>query len=129
MGYAVIWEISRDRSIDASFGAIAFSVYLVLSAILITTVVSRLYNQHQLRLFRIDIANLILLTVLFALPFALANTMWVIYEPDHGGQVVTYKTTVLLILSGVAIFLLLPVFFVAEALLTWWSQIFGPGNR
>ena len=62
---------SNEQGVSPFSGVLAFVAYLLFSAVLIVVIVSRLYRQHGTKKLNIDLANLILLTVLLSLPFAL----------------------------------------------------------
>ena len=92
------------------FNAIKFSIKLVSNTIL---------TIHKLKKLKFDLASLILLTVLLALPFGLSNTLWEHFMLDYSAEMKDNKTIVLLFLTAAAAFLFLPIFFVTEALLSW----------
>ena len=129
LGFFGIELASREQSVSPLLGFSVFTGFLVLSAILIATIVSRLYLQHEIRRLKFDIANLMLLTVLIALPFMLSNAFWECFHLGHVDEIKNDKTTVLLVLTCAAVFLLFPIFFITEALLSWYALLFRRGNR
>lgn len=129
LGFAGIVTASRGRNVSASPALTIFAAFLIVSSLLITTVVYRLYLQHKVRRLNFDLANLMLLTVLIALPFAVSNALWGHFKLNEVAKIQENRTTLLLGLSCATAFLLLPVFFVTEALLSWYSLIFRAGDR
>lgn len=111
--------ISNDQQVSPFFGSLALLAYSLLSSILIVGITSRLYRHHELKKLKFDLASLILLTVLLALPFGLSNTLWEHFMLDYSAEMKDNKTMVLLFLPAAAAFLFLPIFFVTEALLSW----------
>ncbi len=112
---------SRELQIPSLYGLVAFLGYAILSSFLIVLIVARLYRQHEVREIKFDMANLIFISVQLALPFALANAFWNIFQMELAEEIVEVKTRVILTMAGLAAFLLFPIFFLTEALLAWYN--------
>ncbi len=125
LGYFAIGASSNQENGARILATILYSAYLVGCAILIATIVARLYQHHEIRRMTFDLVNLILVTTLIALPFALASTFWGLFGLDQVQELTKDKTKVLIILTGLLAFLMFPVFFVVEAIVSWASLIFG----
>jgi len=119
-----IMLVSREQNISPLLGLVIFSAFLLVSAILMTTIISRLYLQHEIRRLKFDLGNMILLTTLIALPLALSNTLWEIFGLDFVEDIKNHKTAVLLFVTAAGAFLLFPVLFVTEALISWYVLLF-----
>ncbi|MDB4766703.1 hypothetical protein OAG71_03335 [bacterium] len=124
-----IVNTSREQGVSAVFPLTIFAAFLIISSLLIATIVYRLYIQHEVRRIKFDLVNLMLLTVLITLPFAISNALWQHFRVDQVEDLRIYKTTVLLAMTGVGGFLLFPVFLITEALLSWYNLLFRSGNR
>ena len=129
MGALGIVSVSREQDVSVVLSLTIFAAFLIVSSILITTIVSRIYRQHGISRPNFDLANLILLTILIALPFALANALWDHFQFSGVEKIQNDKTIVLLVMAGVAAFLLLPVFYITEALLSWGALLFLSRER
>lgn len=117
------------QSVSASLGIAAFTGFAIFTGVLMSTILGRLYRQHEVREFRLDLANLILVSVLIAMPFAAANTVWEIFHMQNIDGATENKTAVLLVLAGIAAFLLFPILVLTEALLHWHSLFAKNGNH
>lgn len=91
----------------------------MVSAVVITLIAGRLYTQHEIRRFRFDITSLGLVTTLMSLPFATGGIYWDLIAPTVGDEFKNDGMWVTLVITGALFFLMFPVFFIAEALLTW----------
>jgi hypothetical protein len=125
LGFVAIDRASEEQNVSPTVAAILYLAYLIGCAILITSIISRLYQQHGIRRMRFDLANLILVTTLIALPFAISSTYWELFGLDHIEEIATGKIELLMIGTGVLAFLMFPVFFVIEAILSWASLMLG----
>ena len=123
LGFVVFGIVvaSQEQGVPAQYGITAFFCYAILSSLLISSVAARLYRQHKVREMKFDMASLILISVQIALPFAFANVFWCLLQMEFVEGVGQAKTTVLLVLAGLAVFLLFPIFFLTEACLSWYS--------
>jgi hypothetical protein len=128
LGFAAI-ETADKPNESRTLAALLYSIYLISCAILMVAIISRLYRQHEIRRMRFDLANLILVTTLIALPFAISNIFWEMFGLDHVKELANDKTNVLIIGAGILAFLMFPVFFVVEAILSWASLLFGKMQR
>ena len=129
LGFLGIASVSREQSVSAVIPLSSYLAFLVFSSILITTIVARIYRQHEIRRLNFDLANLILLTVLIALPFAVSNALCEQFQLNNIERIGNDKIVVLLMLTGWAAFLLFPVFFITEALLSWSARLFLSRDR
>lgn len=114
---AITASIVQDDS--RILATVLYLAYLITCAILITTIISRLYQQHELRRMRFDLTNLILITTLIALPFGVSNIFWVMMQLDGLEELANAKTWILIMWSGFLTLLMFPVFFFVEAMLSW----------
>lgn len=123
LGFVVygIVAASREQSIPPLYGITAFCGYAILSSFLMTWIVARLYRQHGIRQMKFDLANMILLSALIALPFAASNMFWDLLKIGLVKRMAEDKTLVLLLLTGGAGVLLLPILFITEALFAWYN--------
>ena len=114
-----IFGLSVELDVEPFFGFAVLGGYLLAVAILMATIVGRLYDQHELRRFRFDLKNTFLLTTLIALPLGFANFLWHLYSPNLPEVDGPNRQTALLIGFVVAVFLMLPTLFISEAILVW----------
>ena len=119
IAFSGIWNASRELGVTPIAGIAALAAYLVAGGILIAVIVGRLFGQHELKRFRFDLTNAILVTTLIALPFAFANIQWNLFVQDLPDESKPDRSSALLIGSAVSAFLLLPTLFITEALLVW----------
>ena len=120
-GFVGIILASKEQSISPLPGILIFSGYLYLAGVLITKIISRLHRQHEIRKFKFDLANLVMLSALIALPFGLASAFAELFKIGSAPEFGFEKQYVLLVLSGMAFCLMAPVFFIAEAVVSIYS--------
>lgn len=108
---------------------VAFLGYLLVGAILIAMIASRLYRHHKMRKLKFDLANIILITTLLALPFGAANAFWEIFQLQLVDEAQADKALILLMFSAIAAYLLFPVVLLTEALLVWSAKLFTKSKR
>jgi hypothetical protein len=111
------------HDVSPFFPLTVFVGFLIVSAVLIALIAGRLYAQHELRRFKFDIANLILITTLVSLPLAVAGIFWNLIEPNIGDQFKNDGMWSTMVITGVLFFLMFPVFFITEALLSWCRKL------
>jgi hypothetical protein len=75
------------------------------------------------------LANLILITTFFALPFAFSNIFWGLFRLDNIQEIAKDKTKITLIGTGYLFFLMIPILFVVEAILSWSSWALGKNRK
>ena len=117
-----IMVASREQGVLFFYGVAAFLCYAFLSSFLIAWIAGRLFRQHEVREFKFDMANMILISVQLALPFAFANALWEIFQMELNEWASDARIRVLIVLAGIAAFLLLPIFYLTEAFLVWYSR-------
>ena len=106
-----------SREVSPVLVMVGFFGYLIVGAILMATIAARLYSQHKVRELKFDLANIILITTLIALPFGASNAFIETFQPPHDTGPNEYKAQGILMFTTAAAILLLPVFFLTEALL------------
>ena len=121
---SIVVSICRDQSVPALYGILPIFCYVVVSGFLMTWIASRLYRLHGVREFKLDLANLILLSILIALPLSVSSVFWEIFEMEKMVEMKENKTLFLLLLTFIAAFFQLPIFFLTEAVISWWSRTF-----
>ena len=131
VGFVVygIVNAAGEQSVSALRGIVAFAGFVIFTGLLMSTILGRLYRHHEIREFRLDLANLILISVLIAMPFAAANTVWEIFHMQNIDGATEFKTVAILVLAGVAAFLLFPILFLTEAVVHWYSLAVKNRNR
>ena len=120
---------SREQGVSATFPLAISATFMIVSALLIMAIVFRLYIQHEVRRIKFDLVNLMLLTVLITLPFAISNAFWQHFQLNQIENLRNHKTSVLLAIAGAGAFLLFPVFLITEAFLSWYALLLRTGNR
>lgn len=115
--YGIV-SVARERSVSPQYCVAIFCCYALFSSFLITWIVARLYRQHEFREMKFDLASLILLSVLIALPFAAANIFWDMFRMGQINGISEDKPLFLLLMTSGAAFLLFPIFLLTEALLS-----------
>lgn len=96
-----------------------FLCYIGLTAAVITAMSGRLYAEHGLRRFRFDVANLLLLTVLTAMPFAAASGFWRLISATSNERLMDARLIIQGTITIAMFFLFVPILCVAEAVMTW----------
>lgn len=114
-----VFQAAIERGISPTLALIAPTAYLLASSVLIAAIMGRLYAQHEIRKLKFDLLVIVLTTFLAALPFALSNILWNVYELQNVPALQENKTIFTCVISAIAIFLLFPLLFVTEALVAW----------
>ena len=120
LGLNGILSACLNQGVSPVFPLTVFVIFLVASAIIIALIAGRLYAQHEIRRFKFDIANLILITTLASLPFAAANIFWNQIEQSSTEPIKDDALWITIIIAAVLFFFMFPALFIAEALITWW---------
>ena len=128
MGCLGIVVISDNQKVSSFLGIALFAAFLIIGSCLLMAIASRLYRQHGINRPNFDLTAIMLLTVLVASPFGISNVLWEHFQLDQIQEIRGDKTSVLLMFTGVSAFLLIPVLFLTEALLSWYTLLFRSGK-
>ena len=120
LAFQGIANVSRALNISPVSWFLLLACYLLAGGFLMAVIVGRLYDQHELKRFRFDLTNAVLLTTLIALPMGFANIQWYHFFQNLPAAENPDQSTALVISTAIALFLLLPTLFITEALLTWY---------
>ncbi len=118
-----VWKTAANQGISPVVALIGPIAYLVVASTLIALITGRLYAQHGIRKLKFDLGVIILVTFLAALPFALSNSIWHVYDLEQVSSIQANRTLFTCITSAIATFLLFPILIVTEALLAWFRLL------
>lgn len=119
IGMIIVIASSNERKISSVPPGLVYVAYLISSGIIIIWISKRLFDQHQVLRFKFDLANMILATSLFALPFAASNFFLTYFEPTDEEALRAIGPGARIAFTLLLAFLMFPVFFFLEALLIW----------
>lgn len=121
---------SANVPVPLSLGMFVF--YILISAYLISSICSRLFGHHRLTAFRFDIATIILVTTLVALPFGYSKVslqaMNYFSNSDIADDPILVYYTQPFLLTGTYFFLWLPILSLTEFLFSNLSIIVNDAN-
>ena len=122
-GLAGILTACHSKGLSPLFPLSVFVVFIVASAIIIALIAGRLYAQHEIRRFKFDLANLVLITTLASLPFAAAGTFWNQIQKNSTIAIQDNAMSITIMIATALLFLMLPILLITEALLAWWRVL------
>jgi len=114
-----VWQTASAQGVSLFLALIGPLVYLMAASILIAAITGRLYAQHEIRQLKFDTLVIILATCLVALPLALSNVLWDVYDLKNLPEMKDSKMMFTGLISAVAVFMLLPILMATEALIFW----------